>query len=901
MNRSPATCESSIDALSSELQERLAEVLESYLDALERGQTPNADEFIARYPDLAEPLRAHLGGLDFLHAAMAEFRSSDPSRSPTPDFSWKQLGDYAIVRQIGRGGMGVVYEARQISLDRRVALKVLPFAAVLDQKQIARFYNEAQAAAHLQHPNIVPVFFVGCERGVHYYAMQYVEGQPLDLAIRQLRRVADEGRKLVPPGDPTAAAAGDDTAPRNSSAWRQFTTSGSLTCDAFFRTVARLGVDAAEALDYAHECGIIHRDVKPSNLLLDDHGKIWITDFGLARFQANDRLTATGDLMGTARYMSPEQVAGRPGAVDHRTDVYSLGITLYELATLTEAFDGANRQEIYRRIADEEPRRPRQANPAIPIDLETILLKAIAKLPSERYSTAHELADDLRRFLANEPVSARRASLRDRAAKWARRHRTLVTATAIMMLIGLVGAVLSSLLIAREHYETKAALAQAESNLHRAETHFRQLREVVDRFGAHHAERLKGLPGAEPLRHELLLDTLGYYRGFIQYANNDPTFQADLAITYSKAAAVKEQLGDKVAALADYRQAAQALEPVAVAHPEDPQFWADLAICHNNIGLLLSAAGKPDDAEKAYQRALAIQSRLIAENPGDVRYQSDLALTYGNMGLLASGVNQLSKAGQAYEHATSIQEKLAERFPQKPEHQHDLAVSYNNLSFLQAKTDPLTAERSSKKALAIQERLVRLQPNNADYQSDLALSYNNLGALQSCNRQVGDAEASYRRAIAVQEQLVRKSPSVIRFRCELAVSHNNLGRLHSKANSLNNANKSFESARAIMKELVDDYPNEPGYRSTLGGILNNLGRTLEQLGRLDDATKIYEQAVLEQRFACEHAPQETQFREFLTKQYANYRRALLASGQREKEATAAADEAKLLPRHPKSE
>jgi hypothetical protein len=213
--------------------------------------------------------------------------------------------------------------------------------------------------------------------------------------------------------------------------------------------------------------------------------------------------------------MSPEQVTGKPNLVDSRTDVYSLGITLYELATLHDAFVGSDRQAFMRWINEDEPRPPRQVNPAIPVDLETILLKAIAKSAQDRYLTAKELADDLRWFLEGESILARRANLLDRAGKWARRHRTLAAAAAVSLAVVLVGSLAGTLLIATEHAKTKAALAQAETNFHqaqenlsRAETHFRQLREVVDRFGAYHAERLKDLPGVEPLRRQLLLDTL---------------------------------------------------------------------------------------------------------------------------------------------------------------------------------------------------------------------------------------------------------------------------------------------------------------------------------------------------------------------------------------------------------
>ena len=886
----PISQADSLDSLSPEDQQRLGEILESYLADLENGFSPKAEDIIEQYPDLAEPLRSYLSSLDFLHDATAQLRTIAQPQSAAQDSSSKQLGDYTIIREIGRGGMGIVYEAKQISLDRQVALKVLPFAAVLDQKQIARFYNEAQAAAHLHHPNIVPVYSVGCDRGVHYYSMQYVEGQSLDLAIRQLRKLADALAIRATPNAGTETGARAETVDLGSSTWKSFSNAASLKSGNYFQTAARLGIDAAEALDHAHQCGIVHRDVKPSNLLLDNQGKIWITDFGLARFQSNGGLTATGDVMGTIRYMSPEQVAGNSALVDQRTDVYSLGITIYELITLREAFDGADRQAFLRWISDEEPRPPRQINASIPVDLETIVLKAIAKSPQDRYTTAREFADDLRHFLEGKPVLARRAGLTDRTAKWGKRHKTLVGAALVLLLVVLVGSVASALLIASEHSKTKAALVQAESNLHRAETHFRQLREVVDRFGAYHAEQLKDLPGAESLRRQLLLDTLNYYREFIQYAVDDPTLQADLAVSYSKEAAISEQIGDKTASLEAYRRAAKAFGALAAAYPKESRYRADMALCQNNIGLLLSAIGQPAEAEQAYQQALTIQKQLVAEDQNSDKSRSDLALTFGNLGLFANSIDQLPKAEEAYRQAIRIHEQLIEKFPDNPDYLHNLAINYNNLSFLQVKTDPIKAEESSGKARSIQERLVASHPENAEFQSDLALSYNNLGALENNNGSLNKAESSYQQAIAIQEQLVRKSPSVIRFRGDLSVSFNNLGRLYSKSEKFDLAQKSFERAQSIMKALVDDYPNELNYQSSLGGILNNLGMVFEQLDRLDDAATMYEQAIDHQRFASEHAVKVVQYREFLDKHYTNYRRVLRALGNFDKDLKAALDQ-----------
>src|SRR5262249_16270107 len=318
-----------------------------------------------------------------------------------------------------RGGMGIVYKARQKSLNRTVALKVLPFAATMDPRKIRRFQNEAQAAAGLHHTNIVPVYCVGCEGGVHYYAMQYIEGRDLASVIAQLR-AQEAGRKVPDPetaetvvaaGQPAARPAGDTRALAGLSTER------STKSREHFRTVARLGIQAAEALDHAHQMGIVHRDVKPANLLVDADGRLWVTDFGLAQMQSDVRLTMTGALIGTLRYMSPEQALGNQGLVDHRTDVYSLGATLYELLTLEPAFTGKDREEILRQIAFEEAPRPRRINKAIPGDLETIVLKALEKHPTERYTTAQEIADDLRRFVEDRPIQARRPSLVRRGGK----------------------------------------------------------------------------------------------------------------------------------------------------------------------------------------------------------------------------------------------------------------------------------------------------------------------------------------------------------------------------------------------------------------------------------------------------------------------------------------------------
>jgi serine/threonine protein kinase/Flp pilus assembly protein TadD len=453
-------------------------ILDEFLTKLEAGARLNPEDLTARCPALAEPLKACLASLEFLHDA--SFRLRDPSTPELPSATECQtdlglLGDFQLVREIGRGGMGVVYEAEQISLGRRVALKVLPFAAALDARQLQRFKNEAQAAACLHHTNIVPVFGVGCERGVHYYAMQYIEGQTLAAIIKNVRRGKDCGL----PGFHSEPSNRLDTAPGPAMQAPE-------AAPAHVRAAALLGMQAALALEHAHQLGVVHRDIKPANLLVEAGSavapgvngaeaggvRLWVTDFGLAHCrQGQAGLTVTGDLVGTLRYMSPEQTLARPIGVDHRTDLYSLGATLYELLTLEPAFDGHDRHELLRQIAIEEPRPVRKVNKAVPADLETIVLKAMAKKPEERYATAQEMASDLRRFLRDEPILARPLTLLKRTRRWARRHRPVMLSAAVASLAALTVLAGSIGWIMRDRAAQRAKLTEdvlaAEQESHR--------------------------------------------------------------------------------------------------------------------------------------------------------------------------------------------------------------------------------------------------------------------------------------------------------------------------------------------------------------------------------------------------------------------------------------------------
>ncbi|HYT94131.1 MAG TPA: protein kinase [Gemmataceae bacterium] len=534
---------------------RVIAAMEEYLAELEAGRTPDRRRFLARHPEIAAALTECLDGLAFLHAAAPSLHAPNEPDGLTPpglpgEAEQRPLGDFQLGREIGRGGMGVVYEATQLSLGRRVALKVLPLAATLDPKHLQRFQREAQAAAQLHHTNIVPVYAVGCERSVHYYAMQLIEGRSLAALIEEMRATRDEERGARIEDRGSKAPKTTTVIERRSSILDpQSSILARRRSAEFFRTAARLAMKAAEALEHAHQLAIVHRDIKPANLLVDVRGNLWVTDFGLALFQSDANLTITGEVLGTLRYMSPEQALGKRGVVDHRTDIYSLGMTLYELLTLRPAFDGQDRQELLTQIGGEEPRPPRRIDPSIPVELETIVLKAIAKNPAERYGTAQELADDLQRFLDNRPIFARRPTLRDRACKWARRHRGLVASAVALLLVAVAGLVVAMWFIAQEHTETRAAYErerrQAESAREqrvRAEENFRAARQAVDLLSHIGEEDLANLPPAlESVRRRMLEATLGYYQDFLE-RRQDPSIQAELEASRARVTRLLDEL-----------------------------------------------------------------------------------------------------------------------------------------------------------------------------------------------------------------------------------------------------------------------------------------------------------------------------------------------------------------------
>ena len=499
------------------------ELASEFSDRHRRGEMPSVEEYAEKYPELADEIRELFPTI----AAMEQLKERKaPAKPAQGGLEIEQLGDFRILGEIGRGGMGVVYEAEQVSLGRHVAVKVLPRQALLEERHLRRFEREAQTAAKLHHTNIVPVFGVGQQDGFHYIVMQFIPGVGLDeilVALRSLVLTDDSARfhmdsssrashanhnaRALLDGDFTKRAAsamssfvkdtkrpGSGTQPLGSNVDTMAATqalsdslrtgsssislsgaepaeSDSLDTDQsqrlteldreYYQSVAKIGQQVADALAYAHEQGTLHRDIKPGNLLLDGNGTVWVADFGLAKLAEQDNVSRTGDIVGTLSYMPPESFSGD---TDGRGDIYALGLTLYEMLALRPAYYGRDRGKLVRQITEGDLPRLGKLNPAVPRDLETIVLKAIEQQPEDRYATARELEEDLQSFLTDMPIKARRMSIPEQFTRWCRKNKMVASLSAAVVSLLL----LSSIVFGFLSYEAKRQANLASANEQRA-------------------------------------------------------------------------------------------------------------------------------------------------------------------------------------------------------------------------------------------------------------------------------------------------------------------------------------------------------------------------------------------------------------------------------------------------
>ncbi|MCO6045926.1 serine/threonine protein kinase [Aeoliella sp. ICT_H6.2] len=681
-----------------------AELVEQITSLVEHGQHEAADRVIEQAPEHGERLRQLLPAIEALASL-----EDQPDAAPLG----KDLGDFRLLREIGRGGMGVVYEAEQLSLDRRVALKVLPLAATLSSTQLERFKNEARAAATLQHPNLVGVYAVGVERGVHYYAMELVDGVSLAEAIHHLKDTPSET-------DHEPQAAAETVAIANLSTAR---TKNPLQ---YFRDAALLIADAAEALQYAHERGIVHRDIKPGNLLLDADARVHVTDFGLARLEADAGATLTGDVLGTLRYMSPEQAAGRPGLVDARTDIYALGATLFELLTLRPVFAEKDRAKLLVQLTERQPPRLRQIDSRIPVDLETIVSKTLEKEPADRYASALELANDLRAFASDRPIAASPPSLAARAKRWAVQHSTAVAVAFGALLLASIGLAVATTMIGRERALAVANADKAEGNLDLA---LAALDETL-------AESVVGDLIVEPIgdkRRELQRRGIEFYEQFASQNGVEPTsWPAYRLLVFN------ERLGDALDATGnDPQQADKAYQQaiqLATELDDSPQNRARLIHCVDDYAIFLKDQGRLQDAMRESRRAGHFVDALRKDHPEFALNDYLEGKNLYNRSVTQAAADQMPEAEETCRQALPLLEQAWEQgledAPQRTIETKTLAMCRYNLGLYAAQGGrPQEAEELWIKSLGDWRALTLLEPLESEYHSRAGATVSNLAAL----------------------------------------------------------------------------------------------------------------------------------------------------------------------------
>jgi serine/threonine protein kinase/tetratricopeptide (TPR) repeat protein len=757
----------------------------------ELGTAPPFEEYVAEYALYAARLRD-------LHEADHLVKLPVPPakavlRPP------ERLGDYELLEEIGRGGMGVVYRARQVSLNRIVAVKMLLAGQRAAEALRQRFRQEAEAAGHLQHPHIVAVHEVGEQDGQPYFSMDYIEGKSLAALVRE---------NLLPPA--TAAA--------------------------YVKTIAL-------AIHYAHQQGTLHRDLKPANVLIDACGQPRITDFGIAkRIAADSQLTATGEVLGTPSYMAPEQAAGKVGQIGPASDIYAMGAILYELLTGRPPFRADTPFDTLRQVVETDAASLRLLNPKVPRDLETICRKCLEKEPGKRYPNGQALADDLERFLKGEPIRARPPRAWERGLKWAKRRPALAALAAVC--VAAVLTVLVVILVSNARLEQERDYAdekrlEAEAQRQQALANFRKARAAVDELLTQvgHSD-LVSVPYMEKVRRNLLQAAARYYREFVQQAGADPEVRHETGRAYRRLARLNGDLGEKDKAVAALREALAIDQKLAAEFPDRPAYRKELANCRCDLGTLLTDKSR-QEAEAMLRQALDMQRRLLAEYPNESDYRVDLGGAYQRLGILLKNSGRHAEAEQAFRRAVELLEVAVARSPTKASYEEELDIHRSNFAVLLAKEGRFAeAQVYFRQNRDFWAKRLAQDPSAVNNRSKLARSQHLLGlALRDLGRPQ-EAEPAIREAIRLRRGLVEDFP-------KMPYGHFALGDvLHQLAKVVFNrgdhaeARQLLEQAVAQTKTAVQLAPGTEQYLHSLRDRYAALTEALLRLQAPGEAAKV---------------------------------------------------------------
>ncbi len=907
----------------------LDEVLATYLRAVQAGQAPSRQALLEQYPDLADELHRFFADQDHVERLAAPLRQIVPARPPLGIGC--TLGDYEVLEEIAHGGMGVVFKARQKSLNRVVALKVLRAGPMASPAEWRRFRVEAEAVAHLDHPHIVPIYEVGEHEGLPYFSMKFVEGGSL------------AAHKQSFPADPQAAA--------------------------------RLLVPVARAVQHAHERGILHRDLKPANILLQQEEKTtdntdntdketgekkpseegeWlsslpnssirvirvirgsplVTDFGLAKrlgsadapdsictaagSPSSATLTGAGSIVGTPAYMSPEQAQGQPPTT--ATDVYGLGAILYELLTGRPPFQGADVRELLRKVQEQEPLPPRALNSRISRDLDAVCRACLHRDPQRRYGSAREFAADLERCLAGQPVQVRPVGRAARFGRWCRRQPLVAGLLGLLLVVFLTafGLVLGLWRQAESNYQTaeseraraETEQARAEGNLARVEN---LLEEVCDRLSE---KDLAGHPGLQPVRKAFLEAGLRHYREVVAQRAGDPRLRADLAATHFRIGNLAGAIGSRAESLEAFNQALVLYRELCDLQPENVDFRLEQARTHARIavalgytgrqqaalesyararplfeslrdhprlgnaarlelavvcdetGKLLSAAGRLHEARPFLEEGVAVKEELLKKNPGSFGARCNLARSLDYLGNVLNMQGEKTAGRGCFDRARRLLEELGPKGMDDGGVQETLGNLYTRIAGAQCVArDYEGALATLEKARELQTRLTRANPAVLPYQDQLATTWRQTGHAYRDGGNGKKALECYGEAVKIGEKLVRLDPDLSLYRRGLARAWFDSATVPLQARKYAESVAALEKARDLYRTLAQAEPDQVDYQRSLGMTLNNLTLALKECRRPAEALAAARESQVHGRAALALNPAALPNRELLSTTY----------------------------------
>lgn len=837
--------------------DELRRIVAECLDLLETHGDTAIDEVCRRHPQHDSAIRQRIRNLRAM-GLLGPVGVAEEGKIP------ERLGEFRLLRRLGSGGMGVVYLAVQEGLGREVALKLVRPEQLFFPGARERFRREIESVAKVQHPGIVPVYTVGEENGIPYFAMERVLGCTLADALSALQDGAWQGKELSSLTGRDLFEAIVARTPEGSdlpeSAETSWVFEGSYA-DACFRIVRQ----AAEALDHANRRGVLHRDLKPSNLMITPSGRVMLLDFGLASSTGGDAsaLTRTGANLGSLPYMSPEQLQGDLKSLDARADVYALGVTLYEMLALRSPYLNANAEIARKQIVEGKPASIRGVNRSISWDAETVCLKAMDRDRERRYASAADLARDLENVIDRRPIEGRRASVFLRARRWTQRRPAAAVGMFAATLAAFVGPLLYGFWergarqeIEKALGETKLAKAQAEKNYERALAAVQSMREIGER-------KLASVPQAQTIRSEILDQAIGFYRGFLEDRAGDAALREEVVRAQGEIAELSESLGRGEQSIEEHRKQTEMARSLLASDPQDEAYAQIHAEAVTALASVLEREGKRAEAGELFRKSLEEIEPLIASKPTNASFRVSRALALaavGGMlrqeGKIEEGEGLLKRSLEDFgfvreagisSRGTQIRESWA---------WNELAQTRRDLRKYE------DAEKAHREALALREALVSSDPKDPDLRLALGQSQINCGYLLNMLEKREEAMVLLGKAFETFRALVADFPDVPIYANGLQASAMNLGGAHLDAKRLDEAERlyriSFETARALAQRN----PKIMEYAASHANASINLARIplaredgAGALAQLDSGLKLLEPAL-------ESQPKNTRFLSF---------------------------------------